>query len=660
MQAKHFSSRHATAGSGLVAVLFFLILTSLTIAMVYSITSTNTVIAKRTVDRATAVAYGDGVMESIFDQWRNSLATATDPTDRSSGKSTAALTAAITPPDAATLPLPPGVSLNSWSIKALTPLLADTTSSDGRPVPENGTSSRLRISLYYMATVKVNFRNSGSNPAVIQRIFSRTGRNIFDNFFFGTQMKTEFHPGPEMYVSGTVYIGGDLFTAHDSLHFMKDVTFTGSQSLNFRPEDSRYGVETPNIASGTQGLGNNWDLNNPPHVGPQQKLLDTPLTALDPKFIDDPSNNDFDTAANPSDGNPNNNGYHEIIEEPDPNTNTTDKVDPLKLDANTSERLSENADYRIYVDASNNVKIFAGSTQLNSGAEFDAITAAITTNTAINDAREGDYVRLVTLDVSKINGSIGTLKDTKGGPSGTGGEGYVFYIADTSGAAPGSSATQVTTNVYDTKTGAVATGGGNVPSKHARGVKLVNGGTLPKAGLTVVSPNTVYIQGDYNTGSTSGSQPTSNTATSYTPPTDTPSPVVTSYDRAAAAVVGDAVNILSNNWNDANSMSGKTRTASSTTVNSALVAGNVPTTSNSYSGGIENFTRFNEDWTGSYFTIYGALALLYDSEQAVGLWNKASYSPPSRRWYYDTNLQNANPPGFRVAHVYSRGNRIGN
>jgi hypothetical protein len=122
--------------------------------------------------------------------------------------------------------------------------------------------------------------------------------------------------------------------------------------------------------------------------------------------------------------------------------------------------------------------------------------------------------------------------------------------------------------------------------------------------------------------------------------------------------VGDAVNILSNSWNDANSLSGATRTATNTTVNTALVAGNVPTTTSSYSGGVENFTRFNEDWSKAYFTIYGALALLYDSEQATGLWNKASYSPPSRRWYYDTNLQNNNPPGFRVARVYSRGNRI--
>ena len=84
----------------------------------------------------------------------------------------------------------------------------------------------------------------------------------------------------------------------------------------------------------------------------------------------------------------------------------------------------------------------------------------------------------------------------------------------------------------------------------------------------------------------------------------------------------------------------------------------MPTTTASYSGGIENFTRFNEDWGSSYFTIYGALALLYDSEQATHPWVNASYNPPARRWYYDNLLLNNNPPGFRAAHVYSRGKRI--
>ena len=226
------------------------------------------------------------------------------------------------------------------------------------------------------------------------------------------------------------------------------------------------------------------------------------------------------------------------------------------------------------------------------------------------------------------------------------GDGLLVYVKDTS------HGTSVSTSVVNSSTGAATA----VTSSRMRGVKLINGAALPTGGLSVVSPNPVYIQGDYNTGTTGGTQPVSNTTTTYTPPVDTPSPVVTGYARQPAAVVGDAVNILSNAWNDANSLLGSSsRNATSTTVNTAIVAGNVPTTSSSYSGGIENFTRFHETWSGDYLTIYGSLALLYNSAQATRPWSGASYSPPNRRWYYDTLLQDSNPPGFSVARVYERG-----
>ena len=98
-----------------------------------------------------------------------------------------------------------------------------------------------------------------------------------------------------------------------------------------------------------------------------------------------------------------------------------------------------------------------------------------------------------------------------------------------------------------------------------------------------------------------------------------------------------------------------TRVASNTTVNTAIIAGSVPSKDGAYSGGIENFVRFHENWSGKYFTIYGTLALLYNSQQAKGLWGDADYNPPNRRWYYDTKFQDANPPGFQVARVYERG-----
>ena len=625
-------------GSALLAVLFSVLLTMALLATIFSITNTQVSVTRRTAARAAATTYADGVIESLFDQWRNAMITVTDATDRASGMSNQSLAGVLAVPATATLPLPPGATLGSWSVTSATPLLAPLSGSTVRPTPENGSSSSLRMRLNYLATVTVNYSAGGVNDSVtLRRTFVRTGRNVFDNFFFGTQPNIEFHPGAPMYVSGTAYVGGNLFTAQNNLHFTKDVSFTGSHTLDYRTQDSRFGVTAPDITSG--GVTDNWDVNNPPHYGAQQKLLDASTTSLDPNFLDDPNTNDAD-----SDGNPNNDGYHEMIEEQMPVTGTS--PDPLQLDSATSERLSQNADYRIYVDALNNVSVYKGlsATPLAAtNSEAIAIKGAISTNTALKDIREGDNVRLVTLDVSRIKTAFdsASISDNVGGS-----DGLLFYIKDTS------VGTSVSTSVVNSSTSATTA----VTSLKQRGVKIVKGTLLPSAGLSIVSPNTVYLQGDYNTGTSGATQPASNTATSYTPPLDNPSPVVPGYDRRPAVVVGDAVNILSNSWNDANSLLPKaSRVAIATTFNTAIVAGNVPTTTASYSGGIENFTRLHEDWAGKYLTLYGSFALLFDSEQATGRWSAADYGAPNRRWYYDTLLQDKNPPGFRVARTYERG-----
>jgi hypothetical protein len=81
------------------------------------------------------------------------------------------------------------------------------------------------------------------------------------------------------------------------------------------------------------------------------------------------------------------------------------------------------------------------------------------------------------------------------------------------------------------------------------GVRLMNGKKLPSQGLTVVSENPVYIQGDYNT-----------------------------VDKVPAAVLGDAITVLSNNWgpneyDDEGDEVPSERPAAATTVNAALAMG---------------------------------------------------------------------------------------
>ena len=136
----------------------------------------------------------------------------------------------------------------------------------------------------------------------------------------------------------------------------------------------------------------------------------------------------------------------------------------------------------------------------------------------------------------------------------------VFYIKDT------------TTN--GTGVSSKIGGSGSTVTTTERAIRLKNGSTLPSSGLTVVSENPVYIQGDYNTG---GNNPPSDTGT-FT------SPTVSGYSHNSdgspttnAAVYADAINILSGAWIDTNStLSISSRIATSTTVNSALVTGEVP------------------------------------------------------------------------------------
>ena len=154
------------------------------------------------------------------------------------------------------------------------------------------------------------------------------------------------------------------------------------------------------------------------------------------------------------------------------------------------------------------------------------------------------------------------------------------------------------------------------------GVRLINGVTLPTQGLTVATPNRLYIKGHYN--SPSATRGTSSTA-----------------GTAPSAVAGDALTILSTVWTDpggGNALSA--RIGASTTVNTAVIAGIVPSGNGYYSGGLENFFRFLEDWTGKIFTFNGSISSLFYCQIATAPWGAATdiYLPPTRAFTFDNNF----------------------
>ncbi len=164
-------------------------------------------------------------------------------------------------------------------------------------------------------------------------------------------------------------------------------------------------------------------------------------------------------------------------------------------------------------------------------------------------------------------------------------------------------------------------------------VRLGNGQTLPANGLTIATPNALYVQGHYNAPS------------AYVGTTNTTTTV-------PASLIADAITILSDNWVDKNSSSTtwSKRKATATTINAAIIAGIVPSDGSYYSGGVENFHRLLEDWSGINFTFNGSIVAVYPSRQASSQWgnNNHIFKPPAERNFSrDPNFLNPAklPPG---------------
>ena len=178
----------------------------------------------------------------------------------------------------------------------------------------------------------------------------------------------------------------------------------------------------------------------------------------------------------------------------------------------------------------------------------------------------------------------------------------------------------------------------NLPLFFRRALKIVNGssvslGTCPNGnpcGLTIASENPVYVQGDFN------ALPNGNFGAAHT----------------ATAIIGDALTLLSNNWNDVNSFAfpynlGK-RLAATTTYRFAVIAGkgiSFPQPAGTAAdfgtdGGVHNFLRYLENWGGQTIFYRGSIDSLYFNRQATGVFKCCAtvYSPPTRGYNFDTEF----------------------
>jgi hypothetical protein len=240
------------------------------------------------------------------------------------------------------------------------------------------------------------------------------------------------------------------------------------------------------------------------------------------------------------------------------------------------------------------------------------------TNATFYDYRESDTVQAIQVDISKLRTWL-TNTSVRGG--------YQYNILNNSGStSKGHGINSV--YVYNTLP---------VTSSQLPAVRLVNGQQLPSDGLTIATPQPLYVMGDYNT-TTNGIN------------FDKTLGSTVDGNNVPAALMGDAVTILSGNWKDSNTSGTalSSRNASVTTINAACLEGIVESYTDSsgnkhYSGGVENFLRMLENWSGVDLNYNGSIVVMFPSQYATHVWPGTGngpnvYNPPNRNWGFDVNF----------------------
>jgi hypothetical protein len=233
------------------------------------------------------------------------------------------------------------------------------------------------------------------------------------------------------------------------------------------------------------------------------------------------------------------------------------------------------------------------------------------------DQRESKIVKVSQIDIGTLNRWLRSSFVTNYYPVGGGSYPNTFYIADE-------------------RTDAGTTNGTEMIA-----VRLTNGVAVPTngcTGFTLATPNPLYVWGNYN------AQNPDNLASTNV------------NGVMPASLVCDALTILSASWQDrTGSNSVSDRPAATTTVDAALLAGIVYSVApaglgppSQYSGGVVNFPRLLEDWTGSSLWLNTSLVNLFPSMTATNQFQMpgAYYEPPARQFAFNPNYETTNglPP----------------
>ena len=401
----------------------------------------------------------------------------------------------------------------------------------------------------------------------------------------------EILPGPAMTLEGPVHTNGDLYlNANEKLSIAGQVTTAGNLYRG-RKNDSTCVSSSVNVpAAGT----------------PKDIYKTCPSRTLVSKDYVVPWNGMIEV-----------NVEEVTVPEPEvfnptPGAVYWDKADlrvVLELDSSNNVVISSAAPRGIQVRTVSDTIDNTLTTNLNActgNINDDYATGrAVGTHDNMYNNREAKYIRLLDIDMRallnciKQNNLFGGGKDLSDTSEG----GLVFHFTIK---------------------------GPNSNSVNNYGVRIQNANPLQSSisgapivkGMTCVSDQAIYTKGDYNKD-----------------------------NKIPAAIMGDSFNLLSSNWSDANSKVWSSRIPVNTTFNAALLAGTDTTgdiegvggQGGDYNGGLENYPRFHEQWSGKTLTYYGSFVSLNNTQHVTGLWVYGSpqYTAPTRNWHYDVSFNDA-------------------
>ena len=299
--------RKQEAGTAIILVISILA----TLLVIVGVAAEYTSSISRNVQRSTtlenAVAVADGCLENNFAYWRQLCKTPGQnlPTTNS--------LAGLTLPTQAQFPNIPNFTAtradydpsNTSTVQQCRVVAVDPQENpmagNAPPTAAVGQSQNGDTTYSYLATAYVTLPAiRGNVVAKVQRIFQEQQISPW-NFAIFYNDPLEIHPGPPFYIDGWVHTNADLYTGHKSLDFRAKTTFAGAWHSSsatdlkggFMPADHSHDAPDANDGSPT------WPMN--PEIRPDFDFTHQPVN-LDPLTFD-PSN-------------PNNTGYHELVEPP--------------------------------------------------------------------------------------------------------------------------------------------------------------------------------------------------------------------------------------------------------------------------------------------------------------------------------------------------------